>query len=143
MLERPDAALNGEQRLSGPLRAFLLTRLLGRPLSGRIGEADTSDVRQSELLAYVAVIMTVRSGNVYSSLAHWVKGLQGCTTQMYLADLPCRRDLDLPRPFRGGYRDTQYCLGMFEGQTAGASPPNLRSVSTHRSPDRQRAVHRW
>lgn len=35
---------------------------------------------------------------------------------MCLADTPCRRDLALPRPFHGGYRDGEHCAGMFEGE---------------------------
>lgn len=77
--KRPEAAPTGTS-LSGSLRAFLLTRLLGRPLSGTTGGADTSAEGKTSYWDNTAVIMTIRGGNVDSGLTHWVGGLQGCIT---------------------------------------------------------------
>lgn len=117
--KRPEAAPTGTT-LSGSLRAFLLTRLLGRPLSGTTGGADTSAGSKSELLGQ-------HSGDHdntqwecrqrFDSLGRTSAGMHEPDSSSHI-----RPSLALSRSSPGGYRNGP--RSHLEEHTAGASSPS-------------------
>lgn len=134
--ERPEAAPTGTT-LSGPLRAFLLTRLLGRPLSGTTGGADTSAGGRSKLLGqYSGDHDNTRweCRQRFDSLGRRSAGMHEPDSFSQI-----RPSLALSRSSPGGYRNG--LRSHLEEHTAGASSPSLRSVPASTPPEWRRATH--